>query len=130
MAGLVFDSGPLIALERGDARAEAWLQLAIERGLVPTVPAVVVAETWRGGARSARLARILRLCRVRQLDDPLARAAGTLLAARQSSATIDAIVVAAAAAEGANVLTGDPGDLSPLADGLDVRVLDLRAPAG
>jgi hypothetical protein len=67
---------------------------------------------------------------VRQLDDPLARAAGTLLAARQSSATIDAIVVAAAAAEGANVLTGDPGDLSPLADGLDVRVLDLRAPAG
>lgn len=125
MAGLTFDTGPLIALERGDARAEGWLQVALEEGTAWIVPAVAVAECWRGGSRSALLARALRTCRFRATDDGIARAAGSLLGAVGSDATIDAIVVATAASEGADVLTTDPDDLRPLAAALGVRVLEL-----
>lgn len=125
MAGVVFDSGPLIGLERREARARSWLQVAIEDGFVPRVPAVVLAEAWRGGRRSASLASALRACDVRATDEPVARAAGELIAAAGRGATIDAIVVATAALEGADVLTGDIDDLTPLGERAGVRILEL-----
>lgn len=125
MARIVFDTGPLIGLERRDARAEGWLQVAIEDGVVPTVPAAALAEAWRGRSRSAILARALRLCRVRVTDESVARTAGELLALTGGAATIDAIVVATAALDGADVLTADVRDLTPLGERAGVRVLEL-----
>lgn len=43
-----FDRGMLIALERRKPRATEALRAIIRRGLLPVVPAVVVAEWWRG----------------------------------------------------------------------------------
>lgn len=125
MARIVFDTGPLIGLERRDAHAEGWLQVAIQDGVVPMVPAAALAEAWRGGPRSANLARALRSCRVRVTDESVARTAGELLTVIGGAATIDAIVVATAALDGADVLTADVDDLAPLGEWADVLVLEL-----
>lgn len=115
MAGLTLDAGALIQYERADERVRAWLTEAFERGNIPTVPSVVVAETWRGGPRAVRIARLLKDCEVETLDDALAREAGVLRGAVAGSTTIDAIVVASARRRGDIVLTTDPGDLNLLA---------------
>lgn len=54
MAGLTLDSGALIGFERQDRSVVTHLKAALSAGLALTVPAVVLAEVWRGGARSAR----------------------------------------------------------------------------
>lgn len=125
MAGLTLDAGPLIAWERGSVAMVALLDEATAARRSLTVPAVVVAEVWRGGPRSARLARLLRTCRVEPVDEGLARVAGALLAASRSSQTVDALVVATARRRGEAVLTADLNDVMPLADvaGVDVRSL-------
>jgi predicted nucleic acid-binding protein len=115
VAGLTLDAGALIQYERADERVRAWLTEAFERGNIPTVPSVVVAETWRGGPKAARIARLLKDCEVESLDDALARQAGLLRGAVDGSATIDAIVVASASRRGDIVLTTDSDDLGLLA---------------
>jgi predicted nucleic acid-binding protein len=60
VAGLTLDAGALIAYERGDERIREILTVAYARGLVPTIPAIVLAEVWRGDARDARVARLLK----------------------------------------------------------------------
>lgn len=113
MAGLTLDSGALIALERGDPTALRWIARALERGVVPRVPAVVVAETWRGG-KQARIAALLHRADVVGLDGPQARRAGELLAAVGGRNAVDAIVAVAAADTGGTLLTSDAEDLEPL----------------
>ena len=115
MAGLTLDSGALIQWERADERVRAWLKEAWDRGDVPTIPSVALVETWRG-ARSARIAMLLKACAVEALDESLAREAGILRGAVSTSTAIDAIVVASAARRRDTVLTTDDGDLSALAD--------------
>jgi predicted nucleic acid-binding protein len=110
MAGLTLDSGALIAYERREVRVRALLQEVQRRGLDVTVPTVVLAETWRGGVRSARVAQLLQACIVEPLDETLARAAGEALA-KVKGGVIDALVMASAATRGDRVLTGDPQDL-------------------
>jgi predicted nucleic acid-binding protein len=81
------------------------------------VPAVVVAETIRGrGPRDAPVERLLaKADEVLAADEAVARSAGALLAASQSSATIDAIVVAHAVRIGQSlILTSDPRDMHML----------------
>ena len=114
---LILDSGAVIALSRGEQRARAFIARAVELGVPVEVPVVVVAETVRGGARDAPVNRVLKAVgEVPQANEALGRTAGRLLASARSSATVDALVVAQAVASGgAQVLTGDAGDLEPLA---------------
>ncbi len=114
MAGLTLDAGALIAYERGDARAREMLRVAFDRGLVPTVPAVVVAEVWRGGAHSARTARLLKACAVEVLDERLAREAGELLSAVAGAQTVDACVAVGARRRGDALATSDACDMRVL----------------
>jgi predicted nucleic acid-binding protein len=116
---LILDAGAVIALSRNDARARAALAAAVESGAEVTVPAVVVAETVRGGATDAPVNRVLKAVgEVDIADEAAARTAGRLLAEAGSAATVDALVVATAVeAGGAVILTGDPDDLSALAAG-------------
>lgn len=114
MAGLSLDTGALIAYERGDARIREILRLAFARGNVPTVPAIVVAEVWRGGARSARTARLLSACSVEGLDEPIAREAGLLLASSREAQTVDACVAAGVRRRGDDLATSDPSDMRAL----------------
>ncbi|MFT3817873.1 MAG: PIN domain-containing protein [Rubrivivax sp.] len=114
MAGLTLDAGAVIGFERDDRRVVAHLKAALLAGREVTVPAVVVAEAWRGGPRSARIARLLAGCVVESVGETLARAAGEAMAKVSKAGTIDALVMACAARRGDAVLTSDPDDLTAL----------------
>ena len=116
---LILDSGAVIALSRNDLRARATLAAAREIGVEVSIPAVVIAETVRGSAKDASVNRVIKsVGDVTAADEDAGRVAGALLGAARSTSTIDALVVASAIeVGGAVVLTGDPDDLEPLADG-------------
>src|SRR5947207_1974803 len=80
-ARLLLDSGAVVALERGDRPTRNRVLEAARLGIRVAVPTAVVAETWRGGARSARVAALLcdDCCDVEDLTQELARTAGTAL---------------------------------------------------
>ena len=122
MAGLTLDAGALIAYERGDARVREILRVAFERGLVPVIPAVAIAEVWRRGARSVRVARLLKACWVERLDEQLAREAGELLGATRSAQTVDACVAAGVRRRGDTLATSDRDDMRALLPG-SIRLL-------
>jgi hypothetical protein len=104
-----------IQWERGHATVRAWLAVALEHDEVPTIRSVALAETWRGGPRSARIAKLLEVCFLDVLDESLAKEAGVLQGADAGSTTIDAVVVASAARRSDTVLTTDPSDIALLA---------------
>lgn len=116
---LILDAGAVIALSRTDQRARAVLAAAREAGVQVSIPSVVIAETVRGVAGDAPVNRVLKAVgEVDPADEAVGRTAGKLLGDASSSATVDAVVVATAVeVGGAVVLTGDPDDLSALADG-------------
>jgi predicted nucleic acid-binding protein len=113
LAGVTLDTGALIAFERGDRSVMVHLKEARLRRIDLTVPVVVLAEAWRGGARSARTAMFLASCIVEPMHAPLARVAGEALA-RVKATVIDAIVMASAASREDTVLTSDYDDLERL----------------
>lgn len=114
MAGLTLDTGALIAFERLERRVLIHLKNAELQGCQLTVPTPVVAEAWRGGSRSARIARLLQAAVVEPLLEELARTAGEALGAVKGATAIDAIVMASAASRGDRVLTSDFEDLDRL----------------
>lgn len=112
MSSVTLDTGALIALERRRPRMWKVLQRARALGVVPVVPADVVAEWWRG--RSDIREHILASIVVEPLTERLARIAGECLAQVKGATTIDAIVMASAAARGDAVYTSDVDDLERL----------------
>jgi predicted nucleic acid-binding protein len=92
------------------------LARALELNLEIEIPVVVVAETLRGKPRDAPVHRILKtIGNVPDTRERHGRIAGRLLGTTGSSSTLDALVVAQAIeAGGAQILTGDPGDLERL----------------
>lgn len=121
MPGMTYDAGALIAAERNDRRIWALHRRALERAVVPTVPAGVLAQGWRGGPQ-AQMSRLLGGCRVEDLDDARARSAGAACGAAGTSDVVDAAVVVGAAARGDLVVTSDPGDLIQLRGALNVDI--------
>lgn len=114
---LILDAGAVIGLSRDDARARAALAAALEVGALVSVPAVVVAETVRGGPADGPVDRVLEAVGgIDVADEAIGRTAGRLLGSAGSAATVDAVVVATAVeAGGAVILTGDADDLGTLA---------------
>ena len=110
----VFDSGALIASERGKPRAMRFLELvAVGRARI-LVPLPVIAEWWRG--RSDAREEILAATQVIASLEAT-KAAGVALAHAKkvdSKLTIDAIVMATAALADAILVTSDPGDFARL----------------
>jgi hypothetical protein len=111
--GVTLDAGALIALDRGNARMIALIQQVLATRCCFHVPAGVVAQAWRDGARQATLARFLRAAQVEiePLDEPLARACGVLCGASGTSDIVDASVVLTARGHGDVIVTSDPDDL-------------------
>jgi hypothetical protein len=121
--GVVFDTGALIALERGD-RAVAVLVAEARRGNHRiTIPAGCVAQVWRRPPRQARVAAFLRLPNVHvvALDDVDARLVGLLLARAGTTDIVDGHVVICAERLGQVILTSDPDDLHVLVPHLDLQ---------
>jgi hypothetical protein len=116
MSGVTLDAGALIAFERNDRRVVGLLTRAVEAELPIAVPAGVVAQVWRDGARQARLARLLgaREVEVEPLDDARARAAGQLCGVSGTRDVVDASVVLCARARHQVVLSSDAEELRRL----------------
>lgn len=116
MGGTTFDTGMLVALDRNEREAWVVLRRLVNRGEVPTVPTVVIAQAWRDGRRQARLARALGDCRPEILSDDLARKAGELCQRSRTADIVDAVVIESAGRRNDDVYTGDAGDLEHLAE--------------
>lgn len=118
MRFIVLDAGALIAVERGSRAVQALLERVNDGGTKILVPAGVVAEVWRDGARQARIAKLLAAAEteVVPLNDRRARVAGIMLGLAGAGSVVDASVVVCAREHGTDVpvLTSDPGDLSAL----------------
>lgn len=112
---MVFDSGALIGLDRGDRAMWVRLKQAALAGEPPVTHGGVLGQVWRGGPRQARLATALAGLDVRSLDERFGRACGELLAAAGRSDVIDA-AIALLAADGDEIVTSDPRDLTVLAE--------------
>ena len=115
-ASVTLDAGALIALDRGDQRMLALLQVLLAEKGRAHVPAGVVGQAWRAGARQAVLARFLRLpeVEIESLDGDVARACGELCAATRTSDVIDASVVIVARRHGDAIITSDVADIRRL----------------
>jgi len=113
---VTFDAGALIALDRGDSRMLALLQLLARRAGTIHVPAGVAGQAWRGGARQAMLARLFSSPEVEvpSLDLAMAQACGELCAATGTSDVIDASVVLVAREHHDTIVTSDVDDLRRL----------------
>jgi predicted nucleic acid-binding protein len=114
VAGLTLDAGALIAYQRAEPRVREILAVAFRRGLVPTVPAVALAEVWRGDARDARVAQLLKACSIEALCEEIARAAGRLRRATPGAGTIDACIACGVRQRGDAIATSDVGDMRTL----------------
>ena len=112
MPGLTFDTGALIGLERRHQRIARVYRAAVSDGLPVTVPAIVIAEWWRGRSNAREL--VLRGVRVEATTSVLARVAGEALAAVPGATVVDAVVMASAAQRGDIVYTADVIDLQRL----------------
>ena len=121
MAGITYDTGALLAAERNDRALWCLHRRALERGLVPTVPAGVLAQAWRGGPQ-AQLSRLLIGCRVEALTERAARSAGSTCARSGRSDIVDASVVVGALQRGDAVVTSDRRELAAIADAIGRRL--------
>ena len=121
---VVYDAGALIAADRGDRRFWADLRVRLEQGVLPGVPAAVIAQVSRS-ARQVPLRRLLRGCDTLVLDEQGAHRAGALLAAAGTSDVVDGSVVAAALDRRAVIVTSDRRDIERLLGGAAVPIVDV-----
>jgi hypothetical protein len=125
--GVTYDTGALVAADRGEHRMWARHGALLARREVPTVPAPVVAQAWRGGSRQALLARLLVGCDVEAFDDHQARAVGALGARSGVSDIVDVTVVEGALRRRDLVVSSDPDDLEGIAT-VAARRLEIDSP--
>lgn len=115
-AGLVLDAGALLALERRNIRLLADLKRADELGLPIRVPAGSLAQAWRGGPRSASIARLLQYASTVRVDEGSAKEIGVFLAhlrfpESEKPDVVDAHVALVTRATQSLVWTSDPSDM-------------------
>lgn len=123
MNGAVFDTGALIALERGDRALTILIAEARRTNATLIIPAGCVAQAWRHPSRQARIASFLREPNVDivAMDAAEARRIGLILAATHTDDIVDAHVAICAQRLGLTVLTSDPGDIALLGPSLQVH---------
>ena len=122
MAGVTYDTGALVAAERNDRRMWSLHAAFLAEEVVPVVPAPVLAEAWRGGARQASLSRFLALCEVEPLSEDQARRVGVLAGKASHDDIVDVTVVEGAARRGDAVVTSDEQHIRRIAAAGGVRL--------
>jgi hypothetical protein len=125
--GITYDAAALISADRGERRIWARHRALLLMRQVPTVPAPVVAQAWRGGSRQARLSRLLVGCDVEPLDEDQARRVGELVGKAARTDVVDGAVVEGALRRHDLVVSADPEDLCALAGAVNRR-LEIKAP--
>lgn len=124
MAALLYDTGALVAADRGDWAMLTRHQAALRIGTDIIVPVVVLAQAWRGGPQHG-LSRLLKGCTILPDDASSGKAAGQACAAARTSDVVDALVVVTALRLHCAVVTSDPDDLTHLADSIGIQRLPL-----
>ena len=110
----VLDAGALIAFERFDNQIDAFLEEVVDGDEEILIPASVLAQVWRGGSRSARLARLIAGSGSDPLDETRAKEVGERLGNRDKADIADAHVVCCAIECDAELLTADRDDIEAL----------------
>ena len=124
MSTVVYDAAVLVAADRNERRAWAEHKARLELGVIPLVPAPVVAQVSRS-PQQAQLRRFLTGCVVVPLGESEAHQAGQLLGKTGTADVVDAVVVTIAIRRQAMILTSDPDDIERLvrASGREVAVV-------
>ena len=113
MSAVVYDAGVLVAADRNDRQTWAEHKVRLQLGVIPLVPAPVVAQVSRS-PQQAQLRRFLGGCSVVPLGEPEAHEAGWLMGKTRTADVVDAVVVTTALRRKATILTGDPDDIERL----------------
>ena len=126
MSAVVYDAAVLVAADRNERRTWAEHKARLEFGVIPLVPAPVVAQVSRS-PKQARLRRFLTGCAVVPLNESEAHEAGRLLGLTKTADVVDAVVVTTALRQKAMILTGDRVDRERLvrASGREVAVVSV-----
>ncbi len=124
MTTVVYDAAVLVAADRDERRAWAEHKARLELGIIPLVPAPVVAQVSRS-PQQAQFRRFLAGCTVVPLCASEAHEAGRLLGKARTVDVVDAVVVTTALRENAIILTGDREEIERLvrASGREVAVV-------
>ena len=113
MSAVVYDAAVLVAADQNERRAWAEHKARLEFGVIPLVPAPVVAQVSRS-PQQAQLRRFLTGCVVVPLNEGEAHEAGRLLALTRTADVVDAVVVTTALRQKALILTGGRVDMERL----------------
>lgn len=122
VSGVTYDSGALIAAERGERRMWARHRALLLSRIVPVVPAPVLAQCWRGTASQVQVARLLAGCEIESLDEARAKAAGTLAGRARIADIVDASVVEGALRRQDLIVSSDESDLTAIAAAVSRRL--------
>jgi predicted nucleic acid-binding protein len=109
----VYDAAVLVAADRNERRAWVDHKVRLELGVLPLVPAPVIAQVSRS-QQQAQLRRFLAGCAVVPLGEKEAHEAGRLLGKTRTADVVDAVVVTIACRERAMILTSDRDDIERL----------------
>jgi hypothetical protein len=127
MGGVTYDTGALVAAERNSRTMWELHAGLVAEEVVPVVPAPVLAQAWRGGARQAGLARMLRMCDIEPMSEELARRVGILVSQSGHHDIVDVAVVEGAIRRGDGVVTSDAGHIRKIAEaaGRSLRIASI-----
>ena len=90
--------------------------------VIPTVPAPVLAEAWRGGSRHASLSRLLRMCDTEPMSENLAKDVGVLAGKSGHDDIVDVFVVEGAVRRGDAVVTSNATHIRTIAEAAGARL--------
>jgi hypothetical protein len=122
MPGVTYDTGALVAGERNDRRMWALHAGFLAEEVAPTVPAPVLAEAWRGGARQASLSRLLAMCVIEPMSEEQARNVGVMAGKAAHDDIVDVTVVEGAIRRGDAVATSNEEHIRSIADAARARL--------
>jgi hypothetical protein len=116
----------VIAFERANEAVAALIEGAARLQAVVVMPASVLAQTWRGGPGSARLAKLIANSESDPLDKARAKEVGERLGNRGADDIADAHVVCCALERNAALVTADSDDMQALVEpGEELTVLSV-----
>ena len=121
MGGVIYDTGALVAAGRDSRPMWALHAGYLAEEVIPTVPAPVLAEAWRGGSRQASLSRLLRMCDTEPMSEELARHVGVLAGESGHENIVDVSVVEGAVRRGDAVVTSNMTRIRMVADTTGAR---------
>ena len=127
MAGVTYDTGALVAAQRNDRAMWALHAGYLELEVVPTVPAPVLAEAWRGGPQSAPVSRLLAMCDVEPMLEDHARRVGELAGRARHDDVVEVTVVEGAIRRRDAIVTADGRDIRRIAKagGAQIALVEL-----